>query len=259
MRLDTARSRATPEGVNLSLRVAGAPVRCIAWFVDLVLIAACVFFVQLILTMLGTFGTGLMLIFLFCITWFYGVLFELWNDGMTPGKKMLGLRVVHDDGTPVTATGSLLRNFLRVADFLPAAYGAGLVALFLSPNCQRLGDLAAGTLVVYRDDDEILLGLGPGDAVTPSGRPAARPIAPPVALSRSEQRALVDFAARLPTWGGERAAELAAVLRPLTRAGGAEGVDRLVGMAHYVLGRRSEGRSDDRIDVATGSEGGVDE
>lgn len=232
MRLDTARHRATPEGVNLSLRVAGAPVRAVAWLIDLIVIAVCVVVVQIVLTLLGTFGVGLMLIFMFGISWFYGVAFELWNDGMTPGKKVMGLRVVHDDGTPVTITGSLLRNFLRFADFLPVAWGAGLVALLVSPDSQRLGDMAAGTLVVYRDED------------AQGSVPHGEPVAPPVALSRSEQRALVDFAARIPTWGPERAAELASVLLPLTRADGAEGVERLVGMAHHVLGRRGSGQSE---------------
>ena len=245
MRLDTARNRATPEGVNLSLRVAGAPVRFVAWLLDIVVIGVLMLLVQIVLSFLGQFGVGLILMFLFGISWFYGVAFELMNDGATPGKKVLGLRVVHDDGTPVTATGSLLRNFLRFADFLPVAYGAGLVALFLSSNCQRLGDMAAGTLVVYREDDEILRGLPPGESV--------RPVAPSIALTRSEQRALVDFASRIPTWGDERAAELASVVRPLTRADGADSVERLVGMAHYVLGRRSqEGPGRSHVsDVAT--------
>lgn len=230
MRLDTARNRATPEGVNLSLRVAGAPARFAAWFVDVILIFVVIFLLQMVLTILGALGSGLILICMFAIFWFYGVFFEMLMDGMTPGKKILGLQVVHDDGTPVTWTGSLLRNFLRFADFLPAAYGAGLVALFLSPDCQRLGDMAAGTLVVYRDDDKKQGGLAPG-----------RPTAPPVALSRSEQRALVDYAARISTWGPERSEELASLVRPLTRAeNDAQGVERLVGMAHYVLGRRAE-------------------
>ncbi|MDA8016792.1 MAG: RDD family protein [Thermoanaerobaculia bacterium] len=228
MRLDTVRSRATPEGINLSLRVAGAPIRSLAWFIDLILISLSVFLLQMVLAFFGTFGIGLLLIFLFSISWFYGVVFEQLNDGTTPGKKILGLRVVHDDGTPVTVTGSLLRNLLRVADFLPMAYGAGLVALFLSKDCQRLGDMAAGTLVVYREDE------------THRGVPPAEPVVPPVALSRSEQRALVDFAARLPTWGPERAQELASVIQPLTRAQGPRSVERLVGMAQYVLGRRNE-------------------
>lgn len=229
MQLDTVRSRATPEGVTLSLRIAGAPVRAVAWFLDTMLIWLTVFLLQILLGYLGGFGAGLFMLLVFVIHWFYPVAFEVLNDGVTPGKKAMGLRVIHDDGTPVAATASLLRNFLRPADFLPAAYGAGLVSLLLTADSQRLGDLAAGTVVVYRDDGHSFGDLAAGEVW-----------APPVALSRREQRAIVDFASRLTTWSDERAEELADLAQPLTRSRGAESVSRLVGMAHYVTGRRSE-------------------
>ncbi|MCA9528726.1 MAG: RDD family protein [Myxococcales bacterium] len=78
----------------------------------------------------------------------YHLLFELFMRGQSPGKRRLKLRVVSSDGTAATASQLLIRNLLRIVDFLPAAYGlGGLVSLF-SPTHQRIGDYAAGTLVV---------------------------------------------------------------------------------------------------------------
>ncbi len=227
MRVDTIRSRATPEGVNLNLRLAGPPVRLLAWGFDAVLMGVTQSIVALLMSLLGQMGTGLMLLSVFAITWFYPVAFEVLRAGATPGKAAFGLQVVHDDGTPISLGASLLRNLLRFADFLPTAYGAGLVSMLLSPNFQRLGDLAAGTLVVYRDDDATTRQV----AVAP-------PLPPPVALDLREQRAVIDFGLRLKTWNRDRQAELAAIVEPLVGARGQAGVTRLLGIANWLLGRR---------------------
>ena len=68
--------------------------------------------------------------------------------GQTPGKKAMKIRVMRDDGTPVTANEVLVRNILRLVDFLPFGYALGAVVMFPSPLSKRLGDLAAGTIVV---------------------------------------------------------------------------------------------------------------
>lgn len=91
--------------------------------------------------------------FLFLLTSFgfatYFSLFEgLWN-GQTPGKRAARLRVRMADGTPVTFSAAVFRNMLRIADFFPFLYITGLIAIFLNPKSQRLGDLAAGTIVVH--------------------------------------------------------------------------------------------------------------
>jgi hypothetical protein len=78
----------------------------------------------------------------------YFIFFELLMRGQTPGKKAMRIRVIRDDGTPVTASDVLVRNILRVVDFLPFAYALGAVVMFPNPLCKRLGDLAAGTIVV---------------------------------------------------------------------------------------------------------------
>ena len=78
----------------------------------------------------------------------YHVLFETWASGRTPGKRWTGLRVVHEGGAPVTFTTSAVRNLLRLVDFLPWGYALGVVTMLVTSRNQRLGDLAAGTLVV---------------------------------------------------------------------------------------------------------------
>ncbi len=229
LRVDTVRSRATPEGVNLSLRVAGPPVRLLAWVIDAVVMVVAQSLVAIVVAFLGDLGSGFYLLSVFAITWFYPVGFEVLHAGATPGKSAFGLQVVHDDGTPVGPAASLLRNLLRFADFLPMAYGAGLVSMLLTRDFQRLGDLAAGTLVVYRED-----------AAAGRDVPEAPPRPPPIALDLREQRAVIDFGARLTTWNEERRAELAEIVEPLAGARGEAGVRRLLGVANWLLGRRHE-------------------
>jgi uncharacterized RDD family membrane protein YckC len=80
--------------------------------------------------------------------WGYYIFFEMLWNGQSPGKRWVGLRVIRADGTPITLSESLIRNLARLVDFLPAAYGIGIVTMFIDKQSRRLGDLAAGTLVV---------------------------------------------------------------------------------------------------------------
>ena len=148
MRLDTLTSAETPEGIALALRPAGVVARAGAFAVDLLIRGALMLVVSMVLTPLGRFGSGLALIRWFALEWFYPVLFELLPGGATPGKRALGLRVSMDSGLPITPAASLLRNLLRTADFLPFAYGLGLATLLMRSDFKRLGDIAAGTIVV---------------------------------------------------------------------------------------------------------------
>lgn len=92
--------------------------------------------------------TGLEIMAILLLGWSYFVLVEwLWN-GQSVGKRMFGLRVITDDGQPARFVAVLVRNLVRVLDFLPIGYGVGLVAIIVSSRSQRLGDLAAGTYVV---------------------------------------------------------------------------------------------------------------
>ncbi len=231
MRIDTECRRETPEGVTLSLRPAGPSARLVAWGIDAIIIVVAQSLLALVFGVLGDLGAGLLLLLVFALWWFYPVGFEVLRHGATPGKTAIGLQVVHDDGTAVGFSASLLRNLLRFADFLPFAYGAGLVSMLLSSECQRLGDLAAGTLVIYRED-EIAVRRTPEAPATP-------PLLP---LDRTEQRAVIDFAARYATWNDERREELAAVASPITGATGEAGVRKLLGIANWLLGRQEAAR-----------------
>src|SRR5207342_2574723 len=125
-------------------------------------------------------GSGILLILWFALEWFYPTICEVWFNGATPGKKFLGLLVLHADGTPVGLPASLIRNLLRAVDFLPFLYGFGLLAMLLNRDFQRLGDIAGGTLVVYRET-----------AFQHGAIPPAVPLPPAMPLSALQQRTLL--------------------------------------------------------------------
>jgi uncharacterized RDD family membrane protein YckC len=85
----------------------------------------------------------------------YYIIFEIMWNGQTPGKRRAGLRVIRDNGTPITFTESLLRNLLRPVDMLPAYYGVGIISMLISRQSKRLGDFVAGTVVVRERVGEV--------------------------------------------------------------------------------------------------------
>jgi uncharacterized RDD family membrane protein YckC len=226
-KLDTMRTVETPEGVELTLRAAGPLPRILAWTVDQTLRGLVYSVVGAGLAFLGDLGAGLFFIFLFLAEWFYPVLFEVLRRGQTPGKMALGLAVVSDDGTPVTWTPSIIRNLLRFADFLPFFYMFGLVSMALSRDFKRLGDLVAGTVVVYVDRP-----------VAPAQLAPAAPVPVPVPLDLAEQRAIIDFAVRAPGLSEDRALELTEILEPLVGGPAAFAARKLLGMAQWLVGKR---------------------
>lgn len=225
--LDTARQLETPEGIELDLRVAGPVPRALAWFMDTLIRFAGYIVLWTVLGAMGKFGVGLALICMFLLEWFYPVIGEVYMDGATPGKRMLGIRVLHDNGTPVKWTASIVRNLIRFVDFLPFLYAFGLITMLLHRDFKRLGDLAAGTLVVYREEQE--------DAATE--RPQARAVAPAYRLWPGEQQAILDFAERRAQLTPERVDELARAAGPLTR-GTADPAEQLAAVANWVAGQR---------------------
>ncbi len=222
--LDTARRVETPEGIELALEVAGPVPRAMAWMIDVLLRSIIYIALSAALGMLGRFGMGLFLITLFLMEWFYPVIGEVYFRGVTPGKKMLGLRVIHDDGTPVRFGPSVIRNLLRAIDFLPVMYSIGLLSMLFHRDFKRLGDMAAGTLVVYAD-------VVKGDAK----RREARAVAPPWPLAPDEQQTLVNFSERRAQITPERATELAHAAGPLV-AGAEDPAERLEAYASWVAG-----------------------
>jgi uncharacterized RDD family membrane protein YckC len=226
--LDTARRIATPEGIELALRLAGPVPRALAWALDFALRVAILALAGMVLGALGGFGTGVFLLAWFFLEWLFPAWCEVNWGGATPGKKALRLVVLHDDGTPVRWPAALARNLLRAIDFLPLFYCIGLVAMIMNREFKRLGDLAAGTIVVYAEAKPRGLAI-----------PPAPPLAPPVALTLGEQRAILDYAERSGGLTEERAEELALIARPLVgRLDGRGAVERLIRIANFLVGRR---------------------
>jgi len=91
---------------------------------------------------------GVVTLLTFLLAWSYFVFLEWLWQGQTLGKRMYGLRVIRDDGAPAGFVAVLIRNLMRIVDFLPGFYGLGLLTIIISSRSQRLGDIAAGTYVV---------------------------------------------------------------------------------------------------------------
>jgi uncharacterized RDD family membrane protein YckC len=227
--LDTGYRVEIPGGIYLEAQVVGPVARAFALVIDLLIGGVAIFLLSLAAIPLdiGGLGGGLFLITLFVIQWFYPVLFEVLARGQTPGKKMLGIAVVNDDLSPVTLGTSLVRNLLRTIDFLPLCYLAGLVTMLSNRRFQRLGDLAAGTLVVSISR-----------SAQPAGVEDLPPLAPVTALSRGEQTAIVHFLQRSQQLSLPRQRELAAILEGITHQVGEDGVERLRRNGAWFLGMR---------------------
>lgn len=221
--VDNRLSVETPEGVELTLDLAGPVPRIVAGFVDL-LIRGTVYVVLVIaLSDAGDTGFAFLLLAFFLLEWAYPIVFEMYNHGATPGKRLLALQVLHADGTPVSWHGSILRNLLRAADFMPVGYALGIVTMAGTGRFQRLGDLAADTIVCYRHRPRSPAGDARrvGEAGAPADEAAdatgTTPVLAAQSLTLEEQRAILAFDERSPQLGPGRSEELAAILEPLTR------------------------------------------
>jgi uncharacterized RDD family membrane protein YckC len=183
----------TPENVVFGYEVAGIGSRFLAALVDTALIGLLLLITNFVLLVVASAagqspGTGddaarWFIAFLglisFLILWGYYIFFELFWNGQSPGKRLVGLRVIRGDGSPIGLVESIVRNLIRIIDFLPLYYGIGVVAMFVSRRAQRLGDLAAGTLVVYDRGMVTLESLahGPAAAWTSATAPPEGPLA----------------------------------------------------------------------------------
>ena len=223
--LDTRHQVETPEGIDLPLRPAGLMVRAVAFAIDLGIRGLILGVLFIALAFLGKLGMGLGSLLLFAISWWYMVLFEVLNQGSSPGKHWMGLRVVQDDGTPIGWSASLLRNLLRFVDLLPFGYFLGAISCLQHPNFKRLGDLAAGTLVVYREQP-----------VTRPQLPDVEPLRAPFTLTLVEQRAVLGFAERQGELSAARVTELATLLAQPLHVPAPQALAQLNGVARGLLG-----------------------
>ena len=151
MEYEDTRTIATPEGVELQLRLAGVGSRFSAGLVDFTIKAVLVLALVLTAALIGGDSASLAVFgvsALFAMVVF-DILFEVRSGGRTPGKRLIGLRVVQSDGAPVGLRASAVRNLLRLVEGLPLSYVPAIVCILFTRDNQRIGDLAAGTVVVH--------------------------------------------------------------------------------------------------------------
>lgn len=189
----------TPEGVAFELHPAGPVPRFLALLLDVLLGMAVFLFVIAGLAMAGLTGVWILFLLLFVGQTLGMVFFELVFGGASPGKRALGLQVVMADGSPVTFLASLLRNLLRFPDQLLVL---GWILPLIIPGFRRLGDLAAGTLVVYRP--ELYMRLQPW-----AGDTAVVPLAPQRPLGAEAAWVAQEFGRRWDEFGPGLRKELA--------------------------------------------------
>jgi uncharacterized RDD family membrane protein YckC len=171
----------TPEQIALEFTLATLGSRFLAVAVDLIVQAAIGLGILAVISLLRlltgpfnqVFGVNLdpqgfwlqavVLLAWFVIYYGYYAFFEARWNGQTPGKRLIGLRTIHTSGRPITPYEAILRNLVRIVDQLPGIYAVGMLSVFLTSRSQRLGDLAADTVVVHEQ---------PADAVRPTDAPA---------------------------------------------------------------------------------------
>lgn len=160
---------ATPEGLNMHLRLAGVGSRAMAVMIDQIIQTLVSLALILGAIIAGsTYGFAILAVLLFVVQIGYYIAFEALDSGRTPGKRLAGIRVVAADGRAATFTAIVIRNLIRVVDFLPGAYLVGIVTTLASDRSQRLGDMAAGTVVVHQRT-----GAGGTSASTSASAPGA--------------------------------------------------------------------------------------
>ncbi|MGL4651405.1 MAG: RDD family protein, partial [Caldilineaceae bacterium] len=237
----------TPENVSFGYEVAGIGSRLIGAIVDIVIVGFLLVLLNLLLFALLSWmdaadvlffglegdvgwGPGLVIalyaILQFGVIWGYFISFELMLNGQTPGKRRAHTRVVRLDGNPAGFLEVTVRNLVRIIDFLPAFYAIGFVTMASNTRARRLGDFAAGTLVVREEREVTLESLLALDVkpVAPS-RAAQRRAAPPATAALAAAQPVAAPAIGVPAFDG--------TLRRLTRDD--------VALAHDALRRDAEG------------------
>ncbi|MGI4758099.1 MAG: RDD family protein [Janthinobacterium lividum] len=201
----------TPEQVSLYLPVSGIGSRALAQLVDMALQTAFYILVLILFALLAApigrvtgglsqrgqtwlFGGFVLLNFL--LLWGYFTFFEAFWNGQTPGKRLLKLRVIKDSGRRITLFEALTRNLLRAVDALPGCYAVGMVAMLISHENKRLGDLLAGTVVVHVSGESDAAALAPTALLAAPGAAASFPQDALARLSAEDLHLVESFSLR---------------------------------------------------------------
>lgn len=208
----------TPEQITLELPLAGIGSRFLALAIDSLLQVIAVVVLVIIGAVISasysgtaaaadrffsqTIGAFVLVLVPFCLYWGYFAFFEILWQGRTPGKRIVGIRVIHQSGRPMTAIECIGRNLIRGIDIIPGMYAVGLICMMCNQQNRRVGDFVAGTIVVH---DKAL------DSVAPSWgeKPAVEPIQPELRKLSPDDLVLIE------TYLGRRY-EIDNVVRTLT-------------------------------------------
>src|SRR2546422_10237970 len=195
----------TPEHVDVQFELAGVGSRLAAGLLDLLLLSIGLFALwigvgAIVGSLVSSRGmarswlTTAMILRTFCFLWRSFTLFEALDGGRTPGKQVLGIRVVMDTGRSITPTAAVVRNLVRFIDcYFPVPFAPALISMFLHPSNKRPGAMAGGTIVVRDHPTD-----GSRGAPTPTGETVAEPLeAGPPELSEEEFRLLDRFLGRI--------------------------------------------------------------
>jgi uncharacterized RDD family membrane protein YckC len=203
-------SLATPERALLSLPIAGIGSRTLAYLIDVLILAlawsvaiiAFSVFAPLIDVWgeLSAIARVLALVGVFFAQWGYWTVAEVLWKGQTPGKRLIGIRVVRQDGSPVGVFESAVRNLIRIVDFLPGFYPVGLITMLIDKQNRRLGDLAAGTVLVRVEKVDL------------SRYATSVPAASAGPISAQETEVITDFLARVEVLEPEARARLSGMM-----------------------------------------------
>ena len=237
---DTSLSVQTPEGIEFILYPAGFLIRACSYSIDLLLQLVFIITVAIAInSLIAVVGTWLWMLILFGVSWFYHVIFEVFFKGQSLGKKILGLRVVRSDGSPINPGASFLRNLLRFADTFLFLYIIALICMSASNGFRRLGDWTADTLVVYTTNS-----LSGSRRFDISWLSKYEPITPALSLSYEEKQTILMFARRYPLMSKARADEIAKTYAQILTnknqsAASCSDSEYLLGIARKLSGERS--------------------
>jgi len=183
----------TPELVSIEMPLAGIGSRFIALLIDYILWSVALFLLAMVGLVLSPalrafnkvsaqWAEAIFIFVLFLFNWGYFTLFEAFWNGRTPGKKLAKIRVIQRSGRSIGLVESMARNLVRYVDQIPFFYAVGVITMFITKQHQRLGDLAAGTLVVRDREPETPLWASPARA--PSPRRSSPPLPSPSRTTR---------------------------------------------------------------------------
>jgi uncharacterized RDD family membrane protein YckC len=226
--IDSAINVVTPENIAFRYELAGPWRRLPAFVIDVIIRLAVIFGLSLLLTVIGIvafFGLVIPILNLtwFVLEWFYGGLFETYWNGQTPGKRLLGLRVLTVDGRPINGLQAVMRNILRAVDLMPLlpltifspeappagvipTFMVGLATMTLSARFQRMGDIVCGTMVVV-EERSWLFGVSKID--DSRAEQLAEYIPPNFQINRQLGRAVATYVERRKFFAGPRRHEIA--------------------------------------------------